>query len=111
MHFACSHMQQDTRTRKGKNSSAYLDPQMMTMTIIQTEKTEVVKYLVRAMHYYKDKNEMLIVPYNTGSHWVLLTISMKHNQIWYCDSNRPIDSATGKQGTRDYSEVMAVLNE
>jgi hypothetical protein len=67
-------MQQDTRTRKGKDSLAYVDPQMMAMTVIQTEKVEVVKYLVRAMCYYKDKKEMLIDPYNTGSHWVLLTI-------------------------------------
>jgi hypothetical protein len=111
MHFTCRHMQQDTRTRKGKDSPAYLDPQMMMTTVIQTEKTEVVKYLVRAMRYYKDKTEMLIAPYNTGSHWVLLTILMKHNQVWYCDSNRPTDPATGKRGTRDYSEVMAVLNE
>jgi Ulp1 family protease len=63
------------------------------------------------MCYYKDKNEMLIIPYNTGSHWVLLTISMRHDQVWYCDSIRPIDPSTGKRGTHDYSEVMAVLNE
>jgi hypothetical protein len=111
MHFACSHMQHDTRTRKGKDSLAYLDPQMMMMIVIQIEKAEVVKYLVWVMHYYKDKKEMLIIPYSTGSHWVLLTISMRHNQIWYCDSNRPTDLANGKRGTRDYSEVMAVLNE
>jgi hypothetical protein len=81
MHFACRHMQQDIRTRKGKDSPTYLDLQMMTMTVIQTEKVEVVKYLVRALRYYKDKKEMLIVPYNTGSHCVLLTISMRHNQV------------------------------
>jgi hypothetical protein len=80
-------------------------------TVIQIEKAEVIKYLVWAMCYYKDKMEMLIVPYNTGSHWVLLTILMRHNQVWYCDSNRPIDPAIGKRGTHDYSEVMAVLNE
>jgi hypothetical protein len=84
---------------------------MMTMTVIQTEKAEVLKYLVRSMHYYKDKKEMLIVSYNTGSHWVLLTISIRHNQVLYYDSNRPTDPATGKRGTRDYSEVMDVLNE
>jgi hypothetical protein len=90
-------MQQGTRTRKGKDSPAYLDLQMMmTTTVIQIEKVEVMNYLVRAMHYYKDKKEMLIVPYNTGSHWVLLTISMRHNQVWYCDSNRLTDPATNK---------------
>jgi hypothetical protein len=83
----------------------------MMMTIIQTEKAEVMKYLVRAMRYYKDKKEMLIVPYNTGSHWVLLTISVMHDQVWYCDSNRPTDLGTGKRGTHHYSEVMAILNE
>jgi hypothetical protein len=46
MHFACRHMQQGTRTRKGKDSLAYLDPQMMMTTVIQTEKAKVVKYLV-----------------------------------------------------------------
>jgi hypothetical protein len=111
MHFACRHMQQDTRTRKEKDSPAYLDPQMMTMTIIQIENAEIVKYLVQAMHYYKDKNEMLFVPYNTGSHWVLITILMRHDQVWYCDSNRLTDPAIGKRGTHDYSEVMDVLNE
>jgi hypothetical protein len=109
MHFACRHMQQDTRTRRGKDSPAYLDPQMTTTTVIQIEKAEVVKYLVWVMCYYKDKKEMLIVPYNTGSHWVLLTISMRHNQVWYCDSNRLIDPVTGKRGTHDYSEVMTIL--
>jgi hypothetical protein len=84
---------------------------MMMMTIIQTEKAKVMKYLVQAMDYYKDKKEMLNVPYNTGSHWVLLTISMRHDQVWYCDSNRLTNPATSKRGTRDYSEVMAVLNE
>jgi hypothetical protein len=83
---------------------------MMMMTVIQIEKAEVVKYLVCAMRYYKDKKEMLIVPYNTGSHWLLLRISMRHNQVWYCDSNRPTDPATRKRGTCDYSEVMVVLN-
>jgi hypothetical protein len=84
---------------------------MMMTTVIQIEKAEVVKYLVRAMRYYKDKKEMLIVPYNTGSHWVLLTISMRHNQVWYYDSNMPVDLDTGKRGTHDYSEVMAVVNK
>jgi hypothetical protein len=104
-------MQQDTRTRKGIDSLTYLDSQMMMMTIIQTEKAEVMKYLVRAMRYYKDKKEMLIVPYNTGSHWVLLTISVMHDRVWYYDSNRPTDLGTGKQGTHHYSKVMAILNE
>jgi hypothetical protein len=104
-------MQQDTSTRKGKDFLTYLDPQMMMMTVIQIEKAEVMKYLVRAMCYYKDKKKILIVLYNMGSHWVLLIILMRHDQVWYCDSNRPIDPTTSKRGTRDYSEIMVALNE
>jgi hypothetical protein len=55
MHFASRHMQQDTHTRKGKDSPAYLDPQMMMTTVIQIEKADVMKYLVQAINYYKGK--------------------------------------------------------
>jgi hypothetical protein len=61
-------MQQDTHTRKEKDSPVYVNPQMMTTTVIQIEKAEVMKYLVQTIRYYKDKKEMLIIPYNTGSH-------------------------------------------
>jgi hypothetical protein len=84
---------------------------MMSTTVLQLQKAEVVKYLCRALRYYRGKKEMLVVPYNTGSHWVLLAISTRHDQVWYFDSNRPTDPATGKRGTRDYSEVMAVIDE
>jgi hypothetical protein len=84
---------------------------MMTMTVIQTEKAKVVKYLVRTMRYYKDKKEMLIIPYNIGSHCVLLIILMRHDQVWYCDSNKPIGPATGKRETRDYNEIIVVHND
>jgi hypothetical protein len=40
--------------------------------------------------------EMLIIPYNTGNHWILLSISTTHDQVWYCDSNRQIDPYTGE---------------
>jgi hypothetical protein len=51
-----------------KDSPVYVNPQMMTTTVIQIEKAEVMKYLVQAIRYYKDKKEMLIISYNTGSH-------------------------------------------
>jgi hypothetical protein len=42
---------------------------------------------------YKDK-EILIIPFNTGNHWVTLSISIKYDQVWYYDSSRPTDSIT-----------------
>jgi hypothetical protein len=95
MHFACRHMQKETCQRKGKESSAYLDPQMMARTQIVADRQETVKYYVRAMHAYSDK-EMLIIPYNTGNHWILLSISTTHKLVGYCDSNRPTDPDTGE---------------
>jgi hypothetical protein len=41
--------------------------------------------MVRAMCHYNDK-EMLVVPYNTGNHWLLLSISTMYEEVWYCDS-------------------------
>jgi hypothetical protein len=46
------------------------------------------------MRHYKDK-EMLVIPFNTGNHWVTLSISTKYDQVWYCDSSRLTDSRTG----------------
>jgi hypothetical protein len=64
-------------------------------TQIFADRQVTVKYLVRAMRVYSD-TEMLIIPYNTGNHWILLSISTTHDQIWYCDSNRLTDPNTGK---------------
>jgi hypothetical protein len=41
---------------------------------------EVVQYFVKAMRHYRDK-EMLVVPFNTGKHWVTLSISTKYDQV------------------------------
>jgi hypothetical protein len=62
------------------------------------------------MRHYRDK-EMLVVPFNTGNHWVTLSISNKYNLVWYCDSSRPIDPITGDQLAHDWTEVIAILNE
>jgi hypothetical protein len=52
------------------------------------------------MKHYRDK-EMLVVPFNTDNHWVTLSISIKYDQVWYCDSSRPIDPIIGDQLTYD----------
>jgi Ulp1 family protease len=62
------------------------------------------------MRHYKDK-EMLVVPFNTGNHWVTLAISTKYDQVWYYDSSRPTDPITSDRLTRDWTDIMTVLNE
>jgi hypothetical protein len=81
----------------GKESPAYLDPQisMRTNLLAANSRKDVVAYFVKAMRYYNDK-EILVVPFNTGNHWVTLVISTKYDQVWYYDSVRPTDSITGE---------------
>jgi hypothetical protein len=58
-------MQQLTLNKKGKESPAYLDPQMVMRTQMHLSRKDVVAYFVKAMKHYKDK-KMLVVPFNTG---------------------------------------------
>jgi hypothetical protein len=67
-------MQQQTLNKKGKESLAYLDPQMITRTSIHLCRPDVVAYFVKAMRHYKDK-EMLVIPFNIDNHWITLSIS------------------------------------
>jgi len=103
-------MQQDTRQRKGRDCPAYLDPQMMSKALIMSDKQAVVRYLVRGMRYYADR-EWLFVPYNTGGHWVLINICTKDEITWFFDSSRPRDPDTGAPLARDYSAVIDVIDE
>ena len=105
-------MQQLTRHRTGKESPAYLDPQISTRTnlLVASSRKDVVAYFVKAMRHYSDK-EILVVPFNTGNHWLLLSVSTTYDQVWYCNSSRPIDPDTGERLTRGYTDVMSVLDE
>jgi hypothetical protein len=105
-------MQQLTRHRTGKESTAYLDPQisMRTNLLAASSQKDVVAYFVKTMRYYNDK-EILVIPFNMGNHWVTLAISTKYDQVWYCDSTRSIDSITGERLTRVWTDIMVILDE
>jgi hypothetical protein len=88
-------MQQQTLHRTGKESLAYLDPQILMRTnlLAASSQKDVVGYFIKAMRHYSNK-EILVVPFNTVNHWVTLAISIKYDQVWYCDSSRLTDSIT-----------------
>jgi hypothetical protein len=86
-------MEQQTLHKKGKESPAFLDLQMVTRTHITLGRKDVIAYFVKSMSHYKDK-EMLVIPFNTGNHWLLLSVSTTYSQVWYRDSSRPIDPNT-----------------
>jgi hypothetical protein len=75
------HMQQQSFYRKGKESPAFLDPQMATRTNLTLAEKYIVAYFIMAMSHYKDK-EMLDVLFNTGNHWILLSVSTMYDQVW-----------------------------
>jgi hypothetical protein len=86
-------MQQQTLHKMGKESHAYLDPQIDMRTNLYTSRQEVVAYFTKAIKHYRDK-EMLVVLFNTGNHWVTQSISTKYDQVRHCDSSRPTDPIT-----------------
>jgi hypothetical protein len=61
-------MQQLTRHRTGKESPAYLDPQisMRVILLVASSQKDVVAYFVKAMRHYSDK-EILVVSFNMGN--------------------------------------------
>jgi hypothetical protein len=79
----------------GKESPAYLDPQIDMRTNLYTSRQEVVAYCTKAIKHYRDK-EMLVVLFNTGNHWVTQSISTKYDQVRYYDSSRLTDPITGE---------------
>jgi hypothetical protein len=91
--FTCRHMQQQTRHKKGNEPPAYFDPQMMTRIQILIGRDCIVKYLIHAMCHHNSK-EMLVIPFNTSNHWLLLSISTTYDQVWYRDSARSTDPDT-----------------
>jgi hypothetical protein len=72
-------MQQQTRHKKGNESPTYLDPQMVMRTNVHINQQDIVAYFVKAIRHYKDM-EMLVIPFNTGNHWVTLSISTNNWQ-------------------------------
>jgi hypothetical protein len=62
------------------------------------------------MRHYSDK-KILVVLINMDNHWVTLAISIKYDQVWYYNFVRPTDSITGKRLTRDWTDIMVVLDE
>jgi hypothetical protein len=73
---------------------------MRTNLQTSSRQQEVVAYFAKAVKYYRDK-ELLVVSLNTTM----------YDKVWYCDSSRPTDLITSDCLTRDWIDVMVVLNE
>jgi hypothetical protein len=103
-------MQQQTLHKMGKESAAYLDPQIAMRTNLHTSRQEVIAYFAKAMRHNTDK-EILVIPFNMGNHWVTLSISTMYDQIWYYDSSKSTDSIIRERLTHVWIDVIVVLNK
>jgi len=53
-----------------------LDPQVFSSTMVQFKTNNVTEAITKAM-----KHDFVVGAYNTGSHWVLVIITMKWNVV------------------------------
>jgi hypothetical protein len=89
-----------------KDSPTYPDQQIAMRANLNTSRQEVVAYFAKAMGHYSE--DMLVIPFNTGNHWVTQSISTKHDQVWYCDSSRLTDPVTSESLTHDWTDVITI---
>ena len=73
-------MMKETKLQTGKECPAFIDPAWMMINNIQQNRTEVVKHVVKAMRVYNQK-EVIMFPYNTGGHWILIAFLVKYKMI------------------------------
>jgi hypothetical protein len=83
---------------------------MRTNLLTANSQKYFVAYFDKVMRHYSDK-EILVILFNTGNHWVTVAISTRYDQVWYCDSARPIDSITSKRLIHDWTDIMVILDE
>ena len=58
------------------NIVGFLDPQVFSATMLQFQTKDATKSIRKAM-----KHDFVVGAYNTGSHWVLVIITMKWNVV------------------------------
>lgn len=81
----------------------FLDPELMSATNINSDKSYVVEYVTKALQYHA-KKKMIMFAYNPGDHWLLVVLIPKWNKVLYFDS-------TSRSRGRDHKKLKEVLNE
>jgi len=65
----------------------FLDPELMSLSNITSDKSYVADYLGRALNHYA-KKEIIMFPHNPGGHWILVVIIPKWSKVLCFDSLR-----------------------
>jgi len=64
-----------------QNNVGFLDPQVFSATKLQFQTKEVTQEITKAM-----KHDFVVGAYNTGGHWIVVTIAIKWDVVLYLDS-------------------------
>ena len=89
-------------TREKSVPVGFLDPELMSMSTIDQERSYVVEYLRKALHKFARK-KLIMFAHNTGGHWILVVIIPKWNKALYFDSER--------YKAHNYSVLKEIINE
>ena len=89
-------------TREKSVPVGFLDPELMSMSTMDQDRSYVVEYLGKTLHKFARK-KLIMFAHNTGGHWILVVIIPKWNKALYFDSQR--------SKMRDYSVLKEVINE
>lgn len=80
----------------------FLDPELMSLSTITSDRSYVVNYVAKAMQKYV-KKKLIMFAHNTIGHWVLVVVIPKWKKVLYFDSLR--------SQARDHKQLKEVLNE
>ena len=76
----------------------FLDPQVFSATMLQFQTKDATKSIRKAM-----KHDFVVRAYNTGGHWILVTIAIKWDVVLYLDSAKTWPK-------RKFKDVERVVN-
>ncbi|CAL4924945.1 unnamed protein product [Urochloa decumbens] len=80
----------------------FLDPELMSLSTITSDRSYVVNYVAKAMKKYV-KKKLIMFAHNTIGHWVSVVVIPKWKKVLYFDSLR--------RQARDHKQLKEVLNE
>ena len=79
-----------------------LDPELMSLTTIRTDKSYVVDYVIKAFKHLS-KKQFIMFAHNHAGHWILVAVIPKWGKVLYFDSCR--------SQARDFTLLKEIINE
>ena len=80
----------------------FLDPELLSLSNIKSDKSYVVDYLGRVFNHFA-KKEIIMFPHNPDGHWILVVVILKWSKVLCFDSLR--------SKARDHTLLKEVIDE